>query len=135
LNSQIMLVDDNDGVLFLHELMIQESGLAEHVHTFDKAENALQFLKNRENKSMEYLVLLDINMPGMNGWNFLDRLDDSDAGQGVSIVMVTSSVSRADREMAGLYRRVVDFIEKPITLDICKNLKENSSLSHIFLTS
>ncbi|TVR29251.1 MAG: response regulator [Balneolaceae bacterium] len=133
MNSRIMLVDDDAGVLFLHELMIQESGLADYVHAFDKAEKALQFLNNREKNGMEYLVFLDINMPGMNGWDFLDKLDDSTAGLGVTVVMVTSSVNRADREMAGLYRRVVDFIEKPITLEICKKLKENSSLSHIFM--
>jgi CheY-like chemotaxis protein len=134
MSGQVLIVDDNSGILFLHELMIQESGLADHIHSFDKAENALQFLKNREKGDMEYLVFLDINMPGMNGWDFLDQLDDSDAGFSVTVVMVTSSINRADREMAGLYRRVVAFIEKPLTLDICKKLKENSSLSHIFLT-
>ena len=135
MNSQIILVDDNAGVLFLHELMIRESGLADHVLTYDRAEKALQFLNNRDMNGMKYLVFLDINMPGMNGWDFLDKLDDSDAGHEVTVVMVTSSVNRADREMAGLYRRVVDFIEKPITLEICEKLKENSSLSHIFMTS
>ncbi|WP_322570061.1 response regulator [Rhodohalobacter sp.] len=132
MNPQVMLVDDDAGVLFLHELMVLESGFSDQITSFYKAETALNDLADQKNQDSEIVIFLDINMPGMSGWDFLKKLESSDFDKGVYIVMVTSSVHSSDRITANNFKHVIDFIEKPLNLEICEKLKGHESLKHLF---
>lgn len=133
MGSQIVIVDDNLGILFLHELMVRESGMSEDIETFDGAEKGLDFLKGKLESGQELLVFLDINMPAMNGWEFLESLEKLDHNENVHVVMVTSSVNRADREKSGRYINVVDFIEKPLSIETCKKIMSHKELGKVFM--
>jgi len=133
MDSQILIVDDNAGILFLHELMARESGMSENVEAFDNAEKGLTFLKSSLHSGKEFLVFLDINMPKMSGWDFLETLEKLDHNEHVHVVMVTSSVNRSDREKSGRYRHVVDFIEKPLSMETCKKIMNRKELKKVFV--
>lgn len=128
----VLIVDDDAGVLFLHELMIRESGISESISTFNRAKKALEYLEKPKGKMSDPLIFLDINMPEMDGWKFLESLDHSNQFDRVSVVMVTSSVNLSDREKAAQYRHVVEFIEKPLNLETCSMLRNHPALKNFF---
>lgn len=127
-----IIVDDDQSVLFLHELMVQESGFSNLILTFNNAEEALTHLGEGQADSQPTIVFLDINMPRMNGWDFLNHLEKSGLFVGVFVVMVTSSINRADREKARSFRHVVDFVEKPLNMETCDRLKMLDHIQHLF---
>ena len=75
--SCIMLVDDNESDNFFHQLTIENSNCAEKIICFNMAKDALAYLEN--NQAPIYvqpdIIFLDINMPGMNGWEFLEAYE------------------------------------------------------------
>lgn len=124
MGPHVMIVDDDAGVLFLHELMVRESGLSDDVNTFNNAEAAIHYLK-KSLKKQPVIVFLDINMPVMNGWDFLDHITNNDSFQQVNVIMVTSSVNKSDKIKTKNYSQIIGFIEKPLSLNDCKKLKPN----------
>lgn len=132
MSSQVLIVDDNAGILFLHELMVRESGISEDIEAFDSAEKGLTFLRSRLESGKNFLVFLDINMPVMSGWDFLETLESMGPHENVYVVMVTSSVNRSDREKSDRYRHVIDFIEKPLSMETCKSIIHHKELKKVF---
>jgi len=133
MGPQVLIVDDNTGILFLHELMVRESGMSENIEVFDGAEKGLTFISSNLESDRNYIVFLDINMPKMSGWDFLETLEKLEHNENVHVVMVTSSVNRSDREKSRRYRHVVDFVEKPLSMDICKNIIDHEGLKKVFV--
>ncbi|CAN5493597.1 response regulator [soil metagenome] len=96
---------------------------------FVDGQEALDYLDLNFKESDYYLVLLDINMPVMDGWEFLKIVSDKVYAQHVFFAMVTSSVDRADKEKAIAYSQVIDFVEKPISFEECKKIRLMSQIA------
>jgi CheY-like chemotaxis protein len=62
-----------------------------------------------------FLILLDINMPEMDGWSFLDHLNQENFPLDIYVIMVTSSTNAADKRRAQSYPMVISFVEKVLT--------------------
>lgn len=120
---EVLIVDDNDGVLFLHELMVEESGLSDRIKTFTGAEAAIAYLKGRSGQD-PVTIFLDINMPGLDGWGFMDQISQGESYSHLNVVLVTSSVNQSDKIKAEKYHQIVSFIEKPLSLEDCLKFKE-----------
>ena len=58
------------------------------------------------------LIFLDLNMPGMSGWEFLDKMNQD--GFGTQVIILTSSISTQDRDKAATYGNVIEFMSKPV---------------------
>jgi len=118
----IMLVDDNPDDNFFHEREIKKHNKATIVITKNTALSALEYLKITKDKInlQPDLILLDINMPGMNGWEFLVEYNklDKNLQSKVVIIMLTTSENTDDIEKAKSENFVSDFITKPMTEDI-----------------
>lgn len=113
---QVMLIDDSETDLLYGRLMIERAGIAEGVLAFDTALGALDHLRRGRGHGVD-LVLLDINMPVMNGFEFLaayEQLDVSQRAEGV-IVMLTSSPDPADRARALSFASVRGYLTKPLS--------------------
>lgn len=115
-----MLVDDNPDDNFYHEREIKKSSLAHSIITKQNAMDAITYLKSRkpdENAPPE-LIFLDINMPGMSGWDFLSEYNilDPDLKSHVIVVMLTTSDNPADIERAK--HSVTEYRTKPLTRDM-----------------
>jgi CheY-like chemotaxis protein len=117
----ILLIDDDEINNYLNTVVIQDIDLAKEIIAFTKATDGLQFLKNTSfpsgNKKLPSLILLDVNMPEMDGWDFLSeyaKLPDEVKKQ-IVLVMLSSSSHKDDIEKAKKIREVSDYISKPLT--------------------
>lgn len=123
--KRIVLIDDDSTTNYLNKLIIERSELVDEVLTFDSAEEALNFFHQNNDPDDEALVLLDINMPIMNGWQFLDHYRAMDIPRSNKIVMLTSSINPADKLLADEKNDVVDYKSKPLSVDMLKDLVSN----------
>lgn len=125
----IYIIDDDKANNFLTRLMLEDAGMS-NFRQFRLAEEALNELAKifdgRTEEEYPSLILLDINMPAMDGWSFLDeyRKLPAEFTSLPKIYLLSSSDYPGDHEKAKGYPEVVDFIEKPITEDVAKWLKE-----------
>lgn len=123
-NKTIMLIDDNDIDNFINEKLIKAYYFAENVYVHTSTKSALEFLKNIEvtlqnvpDDLIPAYVLLDINMPILDGFHFLDEFEkfSPELSKKIKIVMLTTSLNPLDIEKSKAYKHVVKFIHKPLT--------------------
>lgn len=120
-----MLIDDTDIDQKLYQRVLKRSGLVEEVIPFLYADEALEFLRSNASEKID-LIFLDINMPRMNGFEFLEAAtrEFGDTFAHVVIVMLTTSLAPEDRERAAEFEIVRDFINKPLTIEHVRHAAE-----------
>ena len=115
----ILLIDDDEDDNYFHKMVIDEMNITEHVEVAFNGLEALDFLKNDNNPTPD-LVFLDVNMPKMNGWEFLEehkKLDEEHKAK-IIVVMLTTSTNPEDKKRAEEYGEVTDFNSKPLTKEM-----------------
>lgn len=114
--NRVMLIDDDEIEQMLYERVINRSGLIENTISFTYAENALEYLKKPDSEQID-VIFLDINMPRMNGFEFLERAVDELKPHFTKLVviMLTSSLNPQDKIIADSYSIVKDYVIKPLT--------------------
>jgi CheY-like chemotaxis protein len=119
----VMLIDDDEPTNFLNQLVIEKTGYVEQVITMSSAVEALHYLSNGSAQNPDFLrpdlIFLDINMPAMNGWEFLEEYKNLNEEQKarMMIVMLTTSLFPEDKEKALHISDVSGFEHKPLTRD------------------
>ncbi len=110
------MIDDEPVDQWLYRRTIEQSGLVEELHQFTSGQDALDFLEARPGDSID-AILLDVRMPEMNGFEFLDaataQLGDRFAA--VVVIMLTTSLDPKDRARAEQLELVKDYLNKPLT--------------------
>lgn len=100
--KRILLVDDDEPTVVLNKMVIEEFGRIESVHTAPSGDKALQFLNewDREMASPIDLILLDLNMPGMDGYEFMANYQQlpPEKKAAAVIVMLTTSINKEKRD-------------------------------------
>lgn len=130
----ILCVDDDPITLMLCKMVISKSSFAKEIITAQNGEEALNYfddlkLNNLGNKITSYpsLVFLDLNMPVMDGWEFLDHFSKEEytsVFQNTRVIVLSSTIDPRDIEKSKTYPMVMDFLSKPITKEIIEQLKE-----------
>lgn len=120
--SQVILIIDDDPIICLiHRRFTQKNHLAAEPLVFSNGLAALNYLFNFYHHENDYLILLDINMPVMNGWEFLQEINKQYSVKNLNVFIVSSSIQASDRNKARTLNYVVDFLEKPMKpADIAK---------------
>ncbi|WP_425391549.1 response regulator [Ekhidna sp.] len=123
--KRIVLIDDDETTNYLNKLIIERSKLVDEVVSFDSAQDALNFFSNNHSEEDESLVLLDVNMPIMNGWQFLDHYHTLDKNNSNKIVILTSSINPADKQLAEEKKGIIDYKAKPLSIEMINELVSN----------
>ena len=113
--DKIVLIDDDPVFLFIAKEIIEQSSLfQENLLTYFNGVRALRDFKETDLKHYKMLVFVDINMPIMDGWDFLDELSDCQLNKDTLVYVVSSSINSSDKEKALSYSIVKGYIPKPL---------------------
>jgi len=127
----VMLIDDNEIDNLINQKMIEAANIAENIFIHSGAKSAIEFLKNIEKLAkgsidlyLPELIFLDIDMPLMDGFQFLDEFEKLTTviKNHCKIVMLTSSLNPQDMNKAKKNKYVLKYINKPLTQENLKKL-------------
>lgn len=124
------LIDDDRIFTHLLSKQMKMTDFSDTILVFNDGDEALEFLKPIANNpiNLPSVILLDINMPVLDGWQFLDEFIKFDIKKRITIYIVSSSIDDADRTKAASYKEVANFYVKPITKDdLVRMLKDASN--------
>lgn len=111
-----LLIDDDVIGIFLTERLLKREDFSTDINSFSNAEEALAFLEQAPSEEVPRVIFLDLNMPVMNGWEFLEALRPSEKhllGR-CRIYILTSSLAHSDTARVGEFALVAGLIHKPI---------------------
>jgi len=117
----IVLIDDDPINNLINKRLIKKLVLSPYIKEFLEAEEALRYIQSL-NRSKKVLILVDINMPVMNGWDFLKEYAHVESNRKDKIVMLSSSIDFQDRQKSEDFPYVDGFIEKPLTFEKLKKI-------------
>lgn len=122
-NVTILLVEDDEGHAELVKLNLKRGGIENEIIHFDSGVKVLEFLSEKKS-DRKYLMILDINMPGINGLQVLSRLKSSDTTRNIPIIILTTATE--EREADYCYELGCNvFITKPIDYEtFCSAISE-----------
>lgn len=137
---KVLCVDDDSISLTISQLLLKRTGFAEEVITAIDGSDALEYFEKLFASdpdpvgSSPELILLDINMPVMNGWEFLQSYVPmySEKLVKTKIVILSSTIDPEDFALAKQYPVVVQFISKPLSIENLEELKLNDALKEYF---
>lgn len=114
--ERTLLIDDSEIDLFIHRRFLELCHFSKELITYRSAESALDWLRNLNGSEPPNVIFLDLNMPVVDGFSFLNRFSElpEKVKTRSRIVVLTSSNSVADREQVFLYKNVIQMITKPI---------------------
>jgi CheY-like chemotaxis protein len=125
----IMLVDDNEIDNLINQKMIEAADMADNILMHTGAKGALEFLRNMEkipamHDAVPELIFLDIDMPLMDGFQFLDEFEKlpETMRERITIIMLTSSLNPQDLTKAKKSPYVKKYINKPLSQDSLEKL-------------
>lgn len=113
------IIDDDPIFVLLFKKIIEKSERFNHVQNFPDGQYAIEELikMNNQGSGMPDIIFLDLNMPNIDGWQFLDAIEKHSFISKLNIYIVSSSIDTHEIERAKQYRCVKNFISKPISLD------------------
>jgi CheY-like chemotaxis protein len=117
MSKKVAIVDDDEIFQFTTKIKFEKLGLVEDVMIFNDGEEAMQFIQSGNKEDMPEILLLDINMPIVDGWDFLELFEKvpKEKQQMMEILMLSSSINPDDVKRAEANAYVVDYITKPIS--------------------
>jgi CheY-like chemotaxis protein len=115
----IFLVDDDPINNLINRRLLGKTGIGGRIEEFQGGQDALQKISEL-NPSDTLLIFLDINMPVLNGWEFLNKYMEIYPHRNDKIVILSSSIDFQDRQKGEEYAIVSGFLEKPLTIEKIK---------------
>ena len=118
--KKIMVVDDEEDQLFTIKKTLEYADKEYEVITLNNGNNCLQYLKNNEKPD---LILLDIMMPEMTGWELYDKIKENDDWRNIPVVFLTARTDETAEKAGKFFGE--DYIEKPFDAeDLIKRINK-----------
>lgn len=138
--KKVLCVDDDTISLTISQLLLKRTGFAQEVHTAIDGSEALEYFERLFAEEADpvaaapELILLDINMPVMNGWEFLQEYNPRfrDKLTNTHIVILSSTIDPEDFALAKQYPVVAQFISKPLSVENLEELKVHPVMQPFF---
>lgn len=130
--NTILCVDDDLITLSICSIVIEKANFCKEIFTLNNGKEALDFYNSIDSKlgsgedvQIPELIFLDLNMPVMNGWDFLDAFETHFLKKfsNTRVYILSSSIDPIDLEKSKSYKSVLGFISKPLTKAILNNIK------------
>lgn len=112
------IIDDDEIIIYLTNKLIMKSEFCNAIETFTGAAEALVRLENAAKTGVNIpdVILFDLNMPEMNGWEFIEAFKKIHFGKDIPTFIFTSSIDPNDKQRSFQYTEIKDFITKPLTV-------------------
>lgn len=129
--SKILFVDDDPITLMLCKKVIEKAEFSKEIITASNGEDALKYfdtIKTNNEDNFPQLMFLDLNMPIMGGWEFLDTFTDENYTSffpKLKVIVLSSTIDPKDIEKSRSYPMVINFLSKPITKEMLQSIKDN----------
>ncbi len=128
MDLDFLIIDDDEDALFINEYIISKAQIGRKIYKADNVPNALSLLRKlkKEQKELPQVILLDIRMPVLDGFAFLQKFNrlPKHIREICKVIMVTSSVNLEDYQKAMENPNVIGYISKPLTLEKIESLAE-----------
>lgn len=133
--DKILCIDDDPITLMLCKKVLTKAEFSKEIDFFKNGEEAIQYfddLKSDKIKELPVnppsLIFLDLNMPIMNGWEFLDLFSNKDYSMDfpkTKVIVLSSTIDPKDLNKSKSYPMVIEFLSKPITKEMLETIKNN----------
>jgi CheY-like chemotaxis protein len=116
----VLLIDDDEATNFYHTIVLEEELKSVHIQSVTSAKEGLNYLLGKgiyADCPQPGVIFLDLNMPGMSGWDFLEKYEELpiDIHDRAIVSILTTSANPDDRERAATMPNVKEFVNKPLT--------------------
>lgn len=123
--QKIILIDDNEDDNFFHSRVIKKNECAKEIVSFTNGQTALNYLDSLSDPNeFPTVIFLDINMPGMNGWEFMEEYNDKGLGDKMQsiIYILSTSDNPDDMEKAAHTKNLDGFRTKPMDMSMLEGI-------------
>lgn len=116
--KNVLIIDDDEPTVFLTKLLFETIDCTDNFYSCNDGREAIELLSQKDFEIPE-MILLDINMPGMDGWEFLNEFDKISIKNKdkTKIYLVTTSIFEEDKKKAKDNKYIHSFLNKPITIN------------------
>lgn len=115
----LLVIDDDDINIFIIKKIVEKTGYNIEMSAKSNGKQAVDYLSDliSTNQTLPDLILIDINMPVMNGWEFVEAYQTMGITKTVDLYILSSSVYENDIEKTKSYKIVKGFISKPLSME------------------
>lgn len=125
MKTHFYIIDDDELFLKLGKMYLEMGTCTSSVTLFNDATEALKAIENREESlDQRYVVFLDLNMPILNGFGFLEAFEKKPKllQKNIQIYVLTSSINQDDIERIKQYKSVTEYLNKPMTREMVQHV-------------
>ena len=124
----VVLIEDDQAMNYYHQRLFVKQDFADEVLSYHSAKEALNGIKSLQQVTLLY-IFLDLNMPQMDGWHFIEELEKLkfDSNTQIKLFVLSSSVNPNDIMKAKQNSAVTDYLSKPLSIETITNIITTNS--------
>ncbi|WP_044171044.1 PAS domain S-box protein [Flectobacillus major] len=126
------IVDDDSAIQLLHKLLLKKAEITPSPNQFLNGKGIVEYISENNHSEDIHIIFLDLNMPELDGWGVLEYITHNNLSCKIYVIIVSSSIDESDKLRAQIYPCVIDFIQKPISINKLFEIKSSSLLKVYF---